>query len=139
VLAAAPARAQTPVGRDLVRAALDTATATLATASFTPAGEPTVVSIPADNSTEVRVQVEAGKGYVIMGVCDENCSDLDLLVLKADGTTVGQDVEEDDTPMVTYVATENTTLLIRVSMAACSAGTCWAGAALYTGDPAAFQ
>lgn len=139
LLAAAPASAQDPTGRALVTAKLDTVTTALAASGFAPAGAPTIISIAADNSTEVQMQVQAGKGYVIVGICDENCGDLDLLVLKADGTTVGQDVAEDNAPLVTYVATENTTLRVRVSMAGCTAASCLAGAALYTGDPAAFQ
>jgi hypothetical protein len=139
LVAAAPASAQDTAGRGLVTAKLDTVTAALASSGFTPAGEPTIVSIPADNSTEVQMQVQAGKGYVIVGICDENCGDLDLLVLKADGTTVGQDVADDNAPLVTYVATENTTLRVRVSMAGCTAASCLAGAALYSGDPAALQ
>ncbi|HEX8395145.1 MAG TPA: hypothetical protein VF665_22550, partial [Longimicrobium sp.] len=107
MLAAAPAHAQDPTGRPLVQTLLDTASTKLAESNFAPAGEANFVTIANGASTELRMQVEAGKGYVIMGVCDESCSDLDLFVLTAAGATVGQDVEEDDAPLVTYAPTAN--------------------------------
>ena len=84
-----------------------------------------------NESTEtVTVDLEAGVNYLILGVCDEDCSDLDLELFQ--GTTlVDEDMASDDYPVVTVDPTASRTYRLRVTMAACSETPCRYGIAVY--------
>src|SRR5688500_127741 len=58
-----------------------------------------VGSLSDDQSQSVTVQLEAGTTYAILGVCDEDCSDVDLS-LYAGSTLIDSDVALDDYPIV---------------------------------------
>lgn len=40
--------------------------------------------------------------YIMVGVCDGDCSDMDLRLLDGQGNTVAQDVADDDTPLLVF-------------------------------------
>lgn len=65
-----------------------------------------------------------GGTYMIVGVCDESCSDIDIQLTTVSGEVVGEDVLEDDTPVVTFEAAPGAGYHAKVGMAACAAETC---------------
>ena len=67
--------------------------------------------------------IEAPGGTIwFIGVCDENCRDVDLIVRDASGQEVGRDEEVDDVPVVAVETTAGT-YTVEVSMVDC-AGEC---------------
>jgi hypothetical protein len=73
---------------------------------------------------------EKGTNYRIVGVCDKDCSDLDIEVL--DGTDVlTKDVLEDDAPIVTFSPKTSGQLRVKVSMAKCSDEPCFFGFGIF--------
>lgn len=54
----------------------------------------------------LTLTLHAGTGYALVGVCDADCSDLDLVLYDADGREVSSDLKPDDTPVVIAVPNE---------------------------------
>lgn len=73
---------------------------------------------------------EKGTNYRIVGVCDKDCSDLDIEVL--DGSDVlTKDVLDDDAPIVTFSPKTSGQLRVKVSMAKCSDEPCFFGFGIF--------
>ncbi|HEY1224641.1 MAG TPA: hypothetical protein VGE54_05375 [Brevundimonas sp.] len=75
--------------------------------------------LPKETTADHTFNAVSGHTYAVVGVCDEGCSDLDLGVYAGDGSVMGSDVEEDDTPVVVFEATETGRHQITVLMAVC--------------------
>ena len=73
---------------------------------------------PGGNTT-VPINLPLGSEYVVMGVCDNDCSDLDLAIFKG-GTEISRDTSTDDWPVVQLTPTADSSYNIQVSMHACS-------------------
>ena len=75
--------------------------------------------LPPSGATTIPVNLPLGYDYAIMGVCDNDCSDLDLAVLKS-GVELSVDTSRDDWPVVQVVPTGTSSYEIKVSMYQCS-------------------
>lgn len=71
-------------------------------------------------STTGTFNVASGANYIVIGACDEGCSDLDLVVRDSSGNEVGADYEPDDAPMVVIPAGSGGRYTFEVQMATCS-------------------
>lgn len=119
-----PAAAQNPRGAAIVAAQLDAVSNEM---GLTPGAR--VNGRLARNASQMtNLQAPGGTTYFI-GVCDENCRDLDLIVRDASGREVGRDEEVDDVPIVA-VETRAGTYTVEVSMADCT-GVCHWGVGVF--------
>ena len=75
-----------------------------------------------------------GGSYMIVGVCDQSCGDLDIRLATLEGELVGQDILEDDTPVVTFQAEPGAGYRATLGMTACAAETCMVQARVYKLD-----
>jgi hypothetical protein len=83
-----------------------------------------VGSLDAYDTEEITLDLVTGQEYVIIGVCDNDCSDLDL-VLYGDGDfEIDEDVERDAYPEVGVIVDVGGTFGVEIFMAACSADPC---------------
>ena len=82
---------------------------------------------------EHRFTLELGAGsYAGVAVCDYDCTDVDLLVYAADGTTVSSDLLEDDVPIVEFdILKGDVTYEFMVRMVECTTPSCGFGFRLY--------
>jgi len=94
-------------------------------------GNPLVGSIAAGSSATLEVNLKAGRRYRLFGVCDNDCSDLDLRLVDPSGTTVAEDVDTDDVPILAHTAQRSGSYRVQVIMARCSANPCRYGVSLY--------
>lgn len=77
------------------------------------------------DSDGFELELEGYADYIIVGVCDVDCDDLDLVVYDPEEDEAAADVETDDAPVI-HVRGEGT-YWVEVLMPGCSAGTClWA-------------
>jgi hypothetical protein len=83
-----------------------------------------------DATASVTVPLDAGTSYKIIGVCDEDCSDLDLTLFSG-STKLEEDVLDDDVPILSVKPTASGNFRISVVMAACSSSPCRYGIAIY--------
>lgn len=70
------------------------------------------------------VEVFEGVEYVIIGVCDADCGDLDLAAWSDDDEEIASDIEYDDYPVLRFEAPYDGEVYVGVLMADCGADTC---------------
>lgn len=64
----------------------------------------------------VNINLDAGKSYGIVGVCDRDCSDLDITVYDQNGNLVGYDNDDDSTLIVGFTPRRSGTYRVKVDM-----------------------
>lgn len=76
------------------------------------------------NSARHTINTTAGRKYYVVGVCDNDCKDLDLSLRSSDDDLLDYDYETDDVPMLQFVA-HTDKYVIKVDMEDCSTSTCY--------------
>ena len=82
-------------------------------------------------SETYTVTLKAGRSYVLMGVCDEDCLDLDLELYDGSGNLISQDNTEDDAPIVEVNVATGGDFTLKVTMYECNNNPCYYGVGLY--------
>lgn len=72
-----------------------------------------------------------GREYLIIGVCDNDCSDVDLTVKDGSGSVVVKDEGIDDTPVTRFRVTGSGRFTVEVTMADCDDAPCFFGFGLF--------
>lgn len=83
----------------------------------------------ADDASE-RIAVSADSATMFVGLCDNDCSDLDLVLLDGGGGVVDSDTLADDYPIVTAQQPGSYTLEVRMKV--CTAAPCRYGVQAYS-------
>ena len=81
---------------------------------------------------DLTIKLQPGTSYAFMGVCDQDCRDIDLRLFDPDGDEVASDVRNDDWPIVSVMPSYTGTYTLRVEMASCSKDPCYYGIGVYT-------
>lgn len=80
-----------------------------------------------DASESHQMQVVEGNDYALLGGCDNDCGDLNLRIYDAAGTMIMEDVQGDDTPVLTFTARSSGRYRVESIMASCSRNPCFYG------------
>lgn len=88
-------------------------------------------ALEVDETTRVSLRFIPGNAYVILGVCDADCTDLDLRLLGPDGEEIDIDVEVDDRPVLALTASDPRPYTVIVSMVTCSEDPCFYGLGVF--------
>ena len=88
--------------------------------------------LAAGQSHTEQVNLTAGKAYTFYGDCDDNCSDIDLIV-RHNGRVVKQDVLGDSVPLFSYRPARSGRYSVTLPMKACSTDTCAASIHIFEG------
>jgi hypothetical protein len=77
---------------------------------------------------DARIYMEAGYDYVVLGACDNDCTDLDFTLYDPDGNKVAQDTAPNDTPVIQLVAPRTGLFTVRATIPSCKGlvGCYWA-------------
>ena len=78
-------------------------------------------------NTSHYVQLSGGMSYVIIGVCDRDCTDVDLRLFDPSGNNIATDVATDDHPTLRFQASMNGNYRLQVEMPNCSHNPCFYG------------
>ena len=70
------------------------------------------------------VWLSGGSRYTVSGVCDNDCTDLDLRVMSPAGVELDRDFLTDDVPVLAFRAPTSGRYHLEVSMARCSIAPC---------------
>lgn len=84
-----------------------------------------------DRQEDLPLRLEAGRQYLIVGVCDADCSDMDFRLLDPRGAVAAEDMATDDNPVVRVTPGAAGEYRLRVIMPACSANPCFYGVSLF--------
>ncbi|MEO6068332.1 MAG: hypothetical protein ABIQ41_10185 [Gemmatimonadales bacterium] len=85
-----------------------------------------------DATTNLTVDLESGKDYAMWGVCDQDCSDIDLTLYDNNGNEIDSDLQTDDKPLLHVIPSRSAKYRIKVSMVSCSANPCRYGVGLWS-------
>lgn len=127
LLVATTAQAQANV----VRTQLDSAVVLMRGQGFVPLDDAVTGTLAAGQDEEFEVELEAGVTYMVVGVCDGGCSDLDLVLTDDEGDEMEADRELDDVPMLAVENTSNVEAVLTVQMATCSTAQCHYGVRVF--------
>ena len=91
---------------------------------FTEVGDERFGSLNSDQAIRVPIPMEAGREYRLAGVCDQDCLDLDLVLVDPSGRAVTSDRLEDAIPILAHVADTTGDFQVEVIMIACALEPC---------------
>ena len=92
---------------------------------------PVMGSLNDDARESVLIDLNAGVRYAILGVCDNDCTDVDLRVQDPMGNMVGEDLATDDTPVVEFTSGATGQYRVTVMMATCNTNPCYYGVQVF--------
>lgn len=131
LLCASPAQAQKQdEWTAQVSMQLDAVVEALEAEGLTPALDPAGGSLNEGESEELELELTEGS-YLIIGVCDADCTDLDLQ-LSAGREEIARDFSTEDPPILEVVIEEGGLLNLRVDMATCGSEPCRYGIGVFT-------
>jgi hypothetical protein len=84
-----------------------------------------------DANQMVRVTLDGGKEYQLMGACDTDCDDMDLLIYDGAGHEIDSDVLVDDFPIVSVTVPRTARYRVEVRMPGCSREPCRYGIGVF--------
>jgi hypothetical protein len=117
--------------RNQVQGYLQRAAKVLTDKGFDQTHETQIGSLGNTENDSFTLTLHAGTQYALVGVCDNDCNDLDLVLYDADGNEVDSDVQTDDYPLVQVTPSETMRYRVKVVMASCKANPCWYGIGVY--------
>lgn len=94
--------------------------------------EPIVGSLAPAGRTEISLDLESSRSFYVWGVCDEGCSDLDLVLRDAQGRTLDEDTLPDDFPLLEVETADGEGIRLTVVMVECRTDSCQYGVAFFS-------
>jgi len=130
-----PAPTTTEDPQAIILAQLQQAQQAAAQQGFQLVGQPFSGSLAQGQSWNVPAQLFQGYDYRVLGVCDRDCADLDLVLFDSQGRQVALDTSNSSQPVVAVQPPYNDNFTVQVQMFNCSIAPCYYALALY-GRPA---
>ncbi|MGB7712580.1 MAG: hypothetical protein WBL95_24110 [Microcoleus sp.] len=116
---------------DQVRGQLMQVAISLGIGSYQLTHNPLVDDLRNNQSETLNINLRSGTSYAFVGVCDEDCRDIDLQVYDENGNLVDSDTDTDDYPMVRVNPRWSGRFRVKVTMANCTASTCYYGVGVF--------
>jgi hypothetical protein len=131
-LTAAPAASAQPALQDFLTRQLDVQEPRNADDGYAHAVGPLAGSLASERAAQLPLTLRVGQEVRIVGVCDQNCEDLDLRVRDPRGALVGFDTHSNDSPVVDLRANMYGQHTIELDMVRCTAPRCRYAVNVYT-------
>ncbi|KAB8334644.1 hypothetical protein SD80_009830 [Scytonema tolypothrichoides VB-61278] len=93
--------------------------------------EPFIDGIRSGGSDYLTINLRAGEQYGIIGVCDEDCQDLDITLYNDRGQVIAADTDDDDIPAVSVTPTRSGTYRVKVDLPSCNSAMCYYGVGVF--------
>lgn len=75
-----------------------------------------------------------GISYKIVGVCDSDCSDIDMYVYDDNGNLIDSDESSDDIPFIEVTPRWTATFEVEINMYQCSSSYCYYGVGIFSDE-----
>lgn len=92
---------------------------------------PYVNTLDDNRSETISITLYSGHSYALLGVCDQDCQDLDLYLYDGYGNLIDSDTSSDDYPIVEVSPSRSGRFYVKTSMARCSESYCYYGVGLF--------
>jgi hypothetical protein len=83
-----------------------------------------------EETERFAVTLEAGVAYTLIGVCDEDCASLQLVLSTSTSHEIAADRRSESFPVLRFTPPETASYRVKVTMAACRMNPCWYGVAV---------
>lgn len=130
-LASAPAMAQSNEFRQQLDTQLQASRTQFQGEGYSVAAGPFTGALAAGGKERFTLPVEQGVSYKLVGICDNDCTDVDMRVFNLNGENIGEDVLDDDVPIVELQPTGTGTVQLEANMVTCSAEPCYHAIEVY--------
>jgi hypothetical protein len=117
--------------QQIIVAQLQQASANLAAQGYQQVGQPFSGGLQPNEAWNIPAQMQVGYEYQIVGVCDRDCSDLDMRLFDGNGGLIIEDTSTTSQPNVGVIPTTSGAFTIQIHMYACSVAPCYYAVALY--------
>jgi hypothetical protein len=114
-----------------IRAQLITAARSLGVGNYQLFSSPYIDTLTANGEDRLNFTLTKGATYAIVGVCDEDCSDIDLELYDNNGNSISVDRANDDYPIVRVTPAWTGQFNLEVDMYNCSASYCYYGIGIF--------
>ena len=84
-----------------------------------------------DETDTWTMPLDGGNEYIIIGACDGDCGDLDIVILDENDDEVARDTATDDVPVVELDLKDGGMYQIQVTMYSCSIEPCYFGLGIF--------
>ena len=98
---------------------------------YNPDRAPMMGSLNDDAEESIMVNLNAGTRYAFVGVCDNDCTDVDLQLFAGDGTKIAEDLDTDDKPVLQFTANYSGAHRMKVLMPSCNQNPCYYGVQIF--------
>ena len=113
--------------RQQVRNYLNRAATSVVQQGYSADRDPVTGSLNSAARESMMINLTGGTRYAIVGVCDNDYSDVDLRIWDPSGTKLAEDIMTDDTPVLEFTATTTGQYRVSVEMATYSTNPCYWG------------
>lgn len=117
--------------QQIIVAQLQQASANLAAQGYQQVGQPFSGGLQPNEAWNIPAQMQVGYEYQIVGVCDRDCTDLDMRLYDGNGGLIVEDTTTTSQPNVGVIPVTSGAFTIQVHMYACSVAPCYYAVALY--------
>ena len=124
-----PAGDQNP--QQAISLQLQQAQGVLAQQGYQQVGQPFTGGLQPGEAWNIPAQMHTGYEYQVVGVCDRDCSDLDLRLFDGNGGLIIEDTSVNSQANVGVIPTSSGAFTIQVHMYACTVAPCYYAVALY--------
>ena len=107
------------------------AATTVKSQGYSPDRAPMMGSLNDDADESIMINLTAGTRYAFVGVCDNDCRDVDLQLFGGDASKIAEDLETDDTPVLQFVAPYTGQYRMKVLMPTCNTNPCYYGVQIF--------
>jgi hypothetical protein len=90
-----------------------------------------IATLANGSARSTTLNLEKGMQYAIIGVCDKDCTDLDIKLYDENDKQVASDTSADDKPLVSITPRWTGQFRILVSMYKCSNSPCYYGVGVF--------
>jgi hypothetical protein len=105
--------------------------AALTQQGYQPVGQPFSASLQSGQTQDIPAEMHVGYEYQIVGVCDQDCLDLDLRLFDGNGGLIVEDIGGNNQPNVGVTPTSTGMFTIQARMYECTVAPCYYAVALY--------
>ncbi len=88
-------------------------------------------TLHAGKSGHYTLELDGGKTYKIVAVCDQDCGDIDLVAFDPYGNEADSDYADDKIPLLRFDVDRTAEYELRVDMVSCSDNPCYTAIAVY--------